>query len=30
MTQACEYKIKEITIPETKSIVELHIIDVAG
>lgn len=30
MTQACDYKIKEITIPDTKTIVELHIVDVAG
>ena len=30
MTQACEYKIKEVQIPDTKTIVELHIIDVAG
>ena len=30
MTQACEYKIKEIQIPDTKTIVELHLIDVAG
>ena len=30
MTQACDYKIKEIQIPDTKTIVELHIIDVAG
>ena len=30
MTQACEYKIKEVPIPDTKSIVELHLIDVAG
>ena len=30
MTQACDYKIKEINIPDTKAIVELHIVDVAG
>ena len=30
MTQVCEYKIKEIQIPETKTIVELHLLDVAG
>ena len=30
MTQACEYKIKEIPIEDTKNIVELHLIDVAG
>ena len=30
MTQACAYKIKEISIPDTKTIVELHLIDVAG
>jgi small GTP-binding protein len=30
MTQACEYKIKEIPVPDSKTIVELHILDVAG
>ena len=30
MTQGCDYKIKEIEIPDTKSVVELHILDVAG
>ena len=30
MTQACDYKIKEIDIPESKTTVELHILDVAG
>ena len=30
MTQACDYKIKEIEIPDTKTVVELHILDVAG
>lgn len=30
MTQACEYKIKEIPIEDTKTVVELHLIDVAG
>mmetsp|Transcript_22352 Transcript_22352/g.19854 ORF Transcript_22352/g.19854 Transcript_22352/m.19854 type:complete len:184 (+) Transcript_22352:31-582(+) len=30
MTQACDYKVKEIPIEGTKSVVELHILDVAG
>ena len=30
MTQACDYKIKEIEIPESKTTVELHLLDVAG
>lgn len=30
MTQACDYKIKEFDIPETKTTVELHILDVSG
>ena len=30
MTQACDYKIKEIPIEDSKTTVELHILDVAG
>ena len=30
MTQACDYKVKEIPIDDTKTTVELHILDVAG
>ena len=30
MTQAWDYKIKEIEIPESKTVVELHLLDVAG
>ena len=30
MTQACDYKIKEIEIPESKTTVELHLVDIAG
>ena len=30
MTQACDYKIKQFPISDTKTVVELHILDVAG
>mmetsp|Transcript_34463 Transcript_34463/g.34089 ORF Transcript_34463/g.34089 Transcript_34463/m.34089 type:complete len:176 (+) Transcript_34463:32-559(+) len=30
MTQACDYKIKEFPIEESKTVVELHILDIAG
>ena len=30
MTQACDYKIKEIEIPDSKTTVEMHILDIAG
>ena len=30
MTQACDYKVKQIEIPDSKTTVELHILDVAG
>ena len=30
MTQGVEYNIKEIAIPDTNSVVELHLLDIAG